>query len=91
MHAMAAGEEHDGAGAGKHVTAADGAVALQAPLHALVFPEGKTHTCVTLVAVEIINSEAFPNTANIAVRTVVDFFLGVIIVEFAHCAVIFRK
>lgn len=67
----------------------DGAVALNAFLPAsMSLEQTHVHACITLHAVKKIQAQAFPPTANVAKRAVVDLPLGVVVKQVAYAAIV---
>lgn len=75
---------------GKHVLAADGAVAVDLLVRALVMTVGHRdrHAKIAVFAVEKVDPEALANAADATVVTVIDGPLGIVLPQMAHLAII---
>lgn len=90
VHAMTAIEEHDRRRRCKHEVAADGTVRFKRTLNTLVLTKAGMHTSIAPHAVEIVNIKTFANTADFAVRAMIDIFVLIIVKEIASLAKVTR-
>lgn len=83
--------ENDRGCTGKHILSADGTIALQVALDALVIVlKLNVHTDITLFAMKVVSSKPLPDSADPTVVAMIDVFLGVVVPELAGVAVVDR-
>ena len=81
--------ENDSGSRGKHVLAANRTITLQITFNTLVSSlQTHRHTNITRFAMEIVDSEAFPDTTNTTVVAVINIFSWVVIPQFTFRAIV---
>mmetsp|Transcript_25502 Transcript_25502/g.72173 ORF Transcript_25502/g.72173 Transcript_25502/m.72173 type:complete len:330 (+) Transcript_25502:95-1084(+) len=91
VDAVAAWQKHDWDCAGEEVFRANWAVALERALHALVVLESDAHASVAPITVKVVDAEAFADAANLALFTVIDLLIVLVVKKFALGAKVSRK